>query len=205
MFVAAGCTSASPPDAEPSGTAGGNTQQVSDPVVPLECRPFGEIPLAERRSPYDSVTFSVGPQRTRICYSRPSVGGRTVFGGLVPWGQLWRTGADEPTTLHLPFNATIAGLSVPAGSYSIYTVPAEQGEWTVIINRSITQWGHPSSYTADVQAQELGRAQVKTERLDQLVERFTIRAEPVGQNGADILLEWERTRVRIPIRAAVTG
>lgn len=174
-------------------------QIATDPVVDLACHPSGNMPVEGRQSPYDSVTVNVAGQALRICYGRPSAQGREIFGGLVPYGTLWRTGANEPTILHLPFDAEIAGLRVPPGSYSLYTVPQESGEWELIINRSTSQWGHPSSYTDEIRAQELGRASIRTERMDQAVEQFTIRGEAAA-GGADILLEWARTRARIPVR-----
>ncbi|HEX6306839.1 MAG TPA: DUF2911 domain-containing protein [Longimicrobiales bacterium] len=183
---------------EPAPDLGGG-QIVTDPVVPLECTPSGNMPVEGRQSPYDSVTVRVGDQQLRLCYGRPYAQGRVIFGGLVPWDTLWRTGANEPTILHLPFTADIAGLRVPPGSYSLYTVPRQEGDWELIINRSTAQWGHPSSYTPEVQAQELGRAPIRTERMDQAMEQFTIRGESTSA-GADLVLEWERTRVRIPIR-----
>jgi hypothetical protein len=186
-----------PPTPDP---ADGGGQVVTQPVVPLECQPSAGMPLEGRASPYDSVTVTVGGEQAKVCYGRPRALGRQVFGALVPFGELWRTGANEPTILHLPFTAEIAGLTVQPGAYSIYTVPQDDAEWTLILNRSISQWGHPSSYTADVEAQELPRATIRTERLDQHVESFTIRSEPTGADRADILLEWERTRARIPIR-----
>lgn len=191
------CASNDVPVPEPEATGG---QVVTQPVVSLACTPSGNMPVAGRQSPYDSVTVNVGGQQLRVCYGRPSAGGREIFGGLVPWGQLWRTGANEPTIIHVPFDAEIAGMRVPPGSYSLYTIPQESGEWTLIVNRSTSQWGHPSSYTPEVEGQELGRATIRTERLDQAVEMFTIRGEPTAA-GADLLLEWERTRARIPVRA----
>ena len=200
-LFAAACANANPPasDTLPAD------QQVTELVVPLDCVPSTQMPVEGRASPYDSVRVTVGNRVAQICYGRPSAKGRVIVGGLVPYGELWRAGANEPTIIHLPFNAEIAGLSVPAGSYSLYTVPQQSGDWTLIINRSTSQWGHPSSYTADVQAQELGRAPIRTERLEQHVETFTIRSQAAGANQADILLEWERTRARIPIRLASTG
>lgn len=196
VVLALACARNDAPEPTPAGDGG---QLVTQPTVDLACVPSGNMPVEGRQSPYDSATVAVGDQQLRICYGRPSVRGRQIFGGLEQWGALWRTGANEPTIMHLPFEADIAGLRVPPGSYSIYTVPQESGEWELIINRSTSQWGHPSSYTDEVQSQELGRATVSTERLDQLVEQFTIRGEP-AQGGADILLEWERTRARIPVR-----
>jgi hypothetical protein len=194
VLVAAACAN-TPPAADGPGDQG---QIVTDPVVPLECQPSPRMPVQDRPSPYDSATVRVNGQQLRVCYGRPSARGRQIFGGLVPLDRLWRTGANEPTILHVPFTADIAGLQVPPGSYSLYTEPGVE-EWTVIINRSTSQWGHESSYTPEVREQELGRARVPVERLDQHVEQFTIRGENVA-DGAHIVLEWERTRVRIPIR-----
>ena len=191
------CARAAPPPEGPTPQG----QQVTQPVVPLACVPSTNMPVAGRASPYDSVDIRVGNRTARICYGRPYMKGRQIFGGLVPYDSLWRTGANEPTILHLPFNAEIAGLTVPAGSYSLYTLPKQSGDWTLIINRSTSQWGHPDSYTEAVRAQELGRAPIRTEPMNSPVEQFTIRSQPTATDRADILLEWERTRVRIPLRA----
>lgn len=165
----------------------------------IGCKP--QRPTENRASAYDSVAFNVGGQRAVICYGRPAARGRTMIGGeAVPFGKLWRTGANEPTTLHIPVPATIAGVAVTPGSYSIYTVPGEK-EWEVIVNRSTSQWGHESRYTDEVKAQEVGRGRVPSTALSEHVEVFTIRSTPAG-NGADLALEWEKTRVVIPIRPA---
>jgi hypothetical protein len=137
----------------------------------------------------------------KVCYGRPSARGRTMIGGeSVPYGKLWRTGANEPTMIHTAVPITIAGIAVPAGSYSLYTVPGAT-EWVVIVNRSITQWGEEHGYTKEVEAQEVGRAKVKPEPVDAPIEQFTIRSEPAGADGATVILEWEKTRVRIPLKA----
>ena len=154
------------------------------------------MPLADRTSPYDSVAVPLGDARGVVCYGRPSARGRTIFGELIPFGQLWRTGANEPTTIHLPVAATIAGIAVEPGSYSLYTVPAET-EWQVVVNRSTSQWGIEGQYPG-VEAQEIGRAAVPAERIDTPVETFTIASAPTA-NGAELILEWENTRVRVPV------
>ncbi|CAN5905411.1 hypothetical protein BH23GEM7_BH23GEM7_01360 [soil metagenome] len=165
----------------------------------LACTPSERMPVEGRTSPYDSTMVTVGGAQAKVCYGRPAARGRTMLGGeAVPYGQLWRTGANEPTIIHLPFAAEIAGVRVEPGSYSLYTMPGEQ-EWTVILNRSTSQWGHESQYTDQVRAQEVGRGTVRSERTDSPVETFTIRAEPGGQNQAHMILEWENTRVRIPV------
>jgi len=165
------------------------------------CQPMTEqMALEGRLSPYDSLRFQVGAAQALLCYGRPSSRGRTMIGGEnVPFGRLWRTGANEPTTLHLPFAAEVAGVAVEPGSYTIYTVPGET-EWEVIINASTTQWGHEGRYTPEVEAQEVGRGAVPAEATDEHVETLTFRAEP-ADGGADLILEWENSRVRIPVRA----
>lgn len=188
----------------------------ADRSAPLACRPSASPEeLSQRSSPYDSTQLAIGAGRAQVCYSRPSVKGRVVFGGIVPFDSLWRTGANEPTIIHLGSPAEIAGIAVPAGSYSLYTVPSLT-QWQVVVNRSTSQWGitldapnpdggmYRSAYTPEVAAQEVGRASVMADPID-FVEQFTIRAEPANGDASALLLEWERTRVRIPIRATPPG
>jgi Protein of unknown function (DUF2911) len=169
------------------------------------------VPLEGRRSPLDSLMFRVAGQEVKICYGRPSSRGRTMIGspgiegaasqmGVVPFGKIWRTGANEPTLLRTPVALVIAGVSVPAGTYSIYTVPGE-AVWEIVVNRSYSQWGQEGTYTDEVQAQEVGRGTVSSERSDGHVETFTIRAEDLAGGNVQLILEWERTRVPVPIRA----
>ena len=166
-----------------------------DPVCPSR-----NVPLAGRKSPLDSLTFTIARQPVKVCYGRPSSRGRTMLGGKdIPYGKLWRTGANEPTIFYAPIPLRVAGLNVPPGVYSLYTVPGPR-EWEIIVNRSISQWGKEDQYTAEVKAQELGRAKVKSEVLKTPVETFTIKAEPEGDNAASLLLEWEKSRVRIPVQ-----
>ena len=165
----------------------------------LACTPQRDT--QNRQSPYDSTGVTIGEREALVCYGRPSARGRTMIGGEnVPYGQLWRTGANEPTIIHLGFPATIAGVAVEPGSYSLYTVPGET-EWTVIVNRAIDQWGHESAYTAEVEAQEVGRGTVPAGETAQHVEQFTITSEPAGETAANLVVEWENTRVEIPIEA----
>jgi hypothetical protein len=123
-----------------------------------------------------------------------------IGGDLVPYGKLWRTGANEPTIIHLAGAAEIAGIAVEPGSYSLYTIPGAD-EWTVIVNRSITQWGHESTYRDEVAAQEVGRGVVAREELVDPVETFTIRSEASGADATRLVLEWETSRMGIPIVA----
>lgn len=193
VLVALGACAPEDPDA-------GMTEDrvVAEPARAVPgCEPSEEMPLEGRASPYDSATIVVGDGAAKICYGRPSLRGREMIGGeAVPYGELWRTGANEPTTVHINVPARIAGLEVEPGSYSLYTIPQAGLEWTLIVNRSISQWGHESRYTEEVAAQEVGRAQVPAEAMEERVEELTIRPA-ARQEGA--VLEWQNTRVRIPI------
>ena len=165
----------------------------------VSCKP--QRPTANRASIYDSTEIVINGKRALICYGRPAARGRTMIGGTaVPYGKLWRTGANEPTTLHIPFAAMIGGVQVAPGSYSIYTIPNEK-EWHVIVNRSTSQWGHEGRYTDEVKAQEVGHGKGTVTALKEPVEVFTIKSV-AARNGADLVLEWEKTRVTIPIRVA---
>ena len=157
-----------------------------------------DSPVTGRLSPLDSLSFRLDNHTVKICYGRPSARERTMIGGReVPYGKLWRTGANEPTMLHTTGPVSIAGIEVEPGSYSMYTVPGEL-EWTVIVNSSITQWGHIAEYSYRVRRQEVGKATVPRERTSRHVETMTFTADPV-ESEAVVFLEWERTRIAIPI------
>jgi len=152
-----------------------------------------------RESPLAAVRIRFTHGHGKLCYGRPSLLGRDVIGGAeVPWGRLWRTGANEPTTLHLDLPVKINELYLRPGSYSIYTVPGRE-RWTVIVNRSIGQWGLESEYTPAVEAHEVGRLTVVPAMLEHPVETLTIRAEPLGGDEFSLVLEWQTTRIRIPL------
>ena len=123
-----------------------------------------------------------------------------IGGQNVPYGKLWRTGANEPTVIFTPIALSVAGLAVPAGTYSLYTVPGDT-EWEIIVNRAISQWGVENAYTDKVKAEEVGRAKVKSEQRQDPLETFTIKPDPAVGDTKALVLEWEKTRVRIPITA----
>ena len=158
-----------------------------------------QVPAAGRKSPLDSLTFTVGGNQVKICYGRPSARGRTMIGGAdVPFDTLWRTGANEPTTVFSAVPLTVAGVKAPAGQWSLYTVPGKS-EWQVVVNSSTSQWGKEDEYTAEVRSHEVGRGKVPAEATAAPVEQFTIHTEPAGANGVNLVLEWEKTRVKIPV------
>ncbi|HSM52087.1 MAG TPA: DUF2911 domain-containing protein, partial [Thermoanaerobaculia bacterium] len=93
-----------------------------------------------RASPKATVMQQVGLTDVTIAYARPGVKGRTIWGDLVPYGQVWRTGANEATTITFSTDVKVAGTAVPAGTYGLFTLPGEK-EWTVILNKAAKQWG----------------------------------------------------------------
>ena len=149
-------------------------------------RPLGML------SPRDTARAEVAGAHIAVDYSRPSRRGRTVFGGIVPWDRVWRTGANTATTLITDADLVIGGTNVPAGRYSLYTIPGPAG-WTLIINRDADQSG--TEYNA---ARDLARVTMRVETLPQLVEQFTIAIEPRGNRGV-LQLEWETTRAWVEI------
>jgi hypothetical protein len=167
----------------------------------LACRTMNteRLPLNRRASPLDSISFMVGSAEVKLCYGRPSAKGRTMIGGgSVPFGKLWRTGANEPTMIHTSGPIVVGGVAVPAGSYSLYTIP-DPTEWHVILNRSISQWGHESTYTDEVKQQEVGHGAARSSAMATAVETLTFRTEAGSGGAVNLLLEWETTRVTIPV------
>jgi len=145
-------------------------------------------------SPPDSLRASVGGAAVSVRYSRPSTRGRVIFGNVVPWNQVWRTGANQATVLETSGDLTVAGTTLPAGKYSLWTIPSPGG-WKLIVNKNTGQWG--TDYDAQY---DLARLEMKVESLPQSVEQFTIAIEPKGKRGV-LKLEWEKTRASIPFSA----
>ena len=153
--------------------------------------------LAGRLSPLDSVEVRIGAQAIKVCYGRPSARGRTMVGGVEQFDQPWRLGANEATSIHLPFGAEIAGVRVEPGSYSIYVIPRTT-QWQIVVNRIAERWGVPIN--SGVRAEDVGAGMVRPEPLSEHVEQLTLRfARPAG-DATELIYEWEKTRVRIPIR-----
>lgn len=142
-------------------------------------------------SPADSVKATVAGATLVVRYSRPSTRGRVIFGNVVPWNQVWRTGANQATVLETGADLVVAGTPLPAGKYSLWTIPSSAG-WKLIVNKNTGQWG--TEYDAKY---DLARLDMRVEPLAQPVEQFTIAIEPSG-NGGVLKLEWERTRASIP-------
>ena len=145
-----------------------------------------------------SVSFADGKKIT-VDYSRPKINDpksgqpRKIFGGLVPYDKEWRTGANEATTFVTDTNVRVGDLSVPAGNYTLYTIPGES-TWTIIINKQTGQWG--TVYKED---QDLGRTKVPSGKTSSPVQQFTISFDPASGKSTNMNLEWENTKVVVPI------
>jgi len=147
-------------------------------------------------SPHAHFKQMVGLTEIEIDYSRPGVKGREVFGSLVPYGVVWRTGANAPTKLTVSEAVEIGGVQVPAGTYALYSIPNRM-EWTIILSQKTDLWG---AYGYD-EANDLVRFKVSPERLPNPVETFTIAVADLSDKGAKLRIEWDNTRVSIPIKA----
>lgn len=172
-------------------------------------------------SPAGTVSQVIGLTKVNISYSRPSAKGRVVFGDLVPYGQVWRTGANKCTTIEFEGPVKFAGTDVKPGRYSLFTIPSE-GTWTVILNRNTELWGaedrkeEEDVLQAKVPAISTGQkpqarptAALST-RSDAIkhdpasVETLTIGFDAVKDDKALMYLAWENTRVEVPIEADAT-
>jgi hypothetical protein len=134
--------------------------------------------------------FGLG--KVTVTYSRPNVKGRVIFGGINPYGQVWRTGANAATTITFSENVIMEGHTVPAGTYSLFTIP-EKDEWTVILNKTAKQWGAYSYKEAD----DFLRFKVKPEYLAEKRETFTIQFTNVTTKSMDLHIVWDHTAVAI--------
>src|SRR5277367_61699 len=133
--------------------------------------------------------FSDGKTIT-VNYSSPRAKGRKIFGDLVPYGEVWRTGANEATTFVTDANLNVGGKDVPAGNYTIFTVP-NADKWTLIINKKTGEWGIPYKYEAD----ELARADMKVSQTASAVENFTIAFD----QACSLTISWENTQASVKI------
>jgi hypothetical protein len=147
-----------------------------------------------RPSPAASASCDVGGGKTiKTDYSSPRVKGRKIYGGLVPYGEVWRTGANEATTFVTSADVAVGGKAIPAGSYTLFTVP-NADKWTLIVNKKTAEWGIPYKYESD----ELARVDMKVSKLPSPVENFTI-AYDKSSNGCTLRIDWENTRATVDI------
>ena len=145
-------------------------------------------------SPTSTLKQKVGLTDVTIEYSRPGVKGRTIFGDLIPYGEIWRTGANASTKLTVSDDVKIGGQEVPAGTYALYTIPNET-EWTIIIHKNTTHWG-VGGYD---KAEDLARLTVTPSKLANTVESLTIDFGTFTEAGAKMNLSWANTSVSFDI------
>jgi len=153
-----------------------------------------DVRAQERKilSPRDSVMLALDTNIISVNYGRPSMRGRTIMGGLVPWNTVWRTGANEATHLRTSFDMTMGGVPVTRGRYTLWSIPSSD-VWTIIVNKQTGQWG-----TRYDDKQDLARFSVRAEVLPSAVDTFTISIVSTGKTSGVISLRWEKTGVSIP-------
>jgi hypothetical protein len=143
-------------------------------------------------SPPAQASVTIGAATVTIDYARPSMRARKIMGGLVPFDKVWRTGANAATTLKTNAALEIGGVAVPAGTYTLYTLPGEKA-WKLIINKQTGQWG-----TQYDQARDHARVDLKVESIPQPIEQFTITLAGTGAAAGLLSMEWELTRISVP-------
>jgi len=159
-------------------------------TAPLQAQEFPEAD----KSPMDIAMFRA-PDKTpliRVIYSRPSKNDREIFGKLQPFGEVWRTGANESTEITLYKDMMIGDKTVKAGTYSLFTIPSEK-EWTVILNKDTDTWG-AFGYK---QERDIVRVTTPARKTDKTIESFSMAFKP-SDNGADLLMGWDNTYVEVP-------
>ncbi|MCR9153733.1 MAG: DUF2911 domain-containing protein [Croceimicrobium sp.] len=152
----------------------------------------------KKMSPEGNVSFKQEQYDISIFYNRPSVKGRTIFGELVPYGKVWRTGANEATTFTTKTDLEIDGQTLPAGTYSLWTIPGET-EWQFIWNSNIPGWGVNWEAEASREAEyDVLTTTVYKETTPNIIETFTISL--VQSEGVELQLAWENVLARVPMK-----
>lgn len=148
----------------------------------------------QRASPHETASWVIAGKKVSITYGRPYKKGRQIFGGLEPYGKVWRTGADEATTLTTEGDMMIGSLHVVAGTYSLFTIP-EQNKWTLVLNKTAKQWG---AFKYD-QAQDYGRTEMKLTKSPSVVEQLTIDIAKKGRDEGELKIMWDQTIASVSV------
>jgi hypothetical protein len=144
------------------------------------------------------ISQRVGLTDVVVDYSRPSTKGRKIFGELVPFGQVWRTGANNATVLTFSTEVIISGTKVPAGSYALFSIPGKSS-WTMILSKNTKQWG---AIEYDAKDDQL-RFEASPSKTSRMYDSFDISFNKLTDNGADLSIKWEQTRVDFSIQTDV--
>jgi hypothetical protein len=157
----------------------------------------------QRVSPHETITATIDGDELKLVYGRPytvkpgTSETRKIWGGLVPYGKVWRTGADEATLLTTATPIEIGGYSLAAGTYSLFTVPNEDGTAKLVINKRTGQWGVPYDEGKE-KDNELARVNLRKTDLDKAVDQFTMAIEPQSGGGGALNMSWEKTQYSVP-------
>jgi hypothetical protein len=151
-------------------------------------------------SPPQTIKQDFGLSSIELSYSRPGVKGRNIFGDLVPYGKVWRTGANSATTLTFGDDVIIGGTKIPAGKYGLLTIPGAE-EWTIIITKQLDVTS-PAAYKQD---QDVVRVTAHADELPFPIETFTILFGNVTNNSCDLQLVWDKSVVSFPIKTEIDG
>ena len=158
---------------------------------------YAQEVVKPRKSPLAIVTMKYEDTYVKVTYSQPHKRGRKIFGELVKYGEVWRTGANEAAEITLTGDLIIQTKTLKAGTYSLFTIPNES-EWTIIFNKQLGQWGAYNYH----EPSDILRITIPTQDTkDVIYESFTISFEQKNEI-ADMLLIWDKTKVAIPIRFA---
>jgi hypothetical protein len=151
-------------------------------------------------SPACTIKQRVGLTDIEVVYSRPGVKNREIFGGIVPYGQVWRTGANAATKITFSTPVKLNGMDIPAGTYALFTIPGAD-EWTIIINKNATQWG---AFQYDEKA-DVARFKATPTQLAEQIETFMIEFNNIRDESAVMNLVWDHTVVPVKIEIELTG
>ncbi|AFD09084.1 DUF2911 domain-containing protein [Solitalea canadensis] len=149
-------------------------------------------------SPTQTLKQDFALSTIELTYSRPSMKGRKIYGDLVPFGKLWRTGANAATKIKFGEDVKLNGVAVPAGEYVIYTIPTE-GDWEVVINKGLKNWG----IDGYKQEEDVARFKAKTRKLPFSVETLTMTIDNVKPTSADIDLMWDNVEMYFTVTADI--
>jgi len=155
-----------------------------------------QIPFPQP-SPMASFSQNFATSKIEVSYSRPSMKGRKIFGDVVPFGKLWRTGANGATTISFGEDVQINGAEVKAGKYGLLTIPGE-ANWTVIITKDLTV----TSADSYKQENDVTRFAIASNKLGAMIQTFTIEVSNISNNEADIEIKWENTLVKFKVSSS---
>ncbi|NAS29796.1 DUF2911 domain-containing protein [Flavobacteriaceae bacterium R38] len=156
------------------------------------------ISQTKKASPEDTVEYTQGDLELSVFYNRPYKKGRVIFGSLIPYGKVWRTGANEATTFKTNKDLIIDGQKLPAGKYSVFTIP-DENNWQVIFNSRMYSWGVKGPNQSSINRKyDALIANIDVTSTDTVVEQFTISFE--DNSGLALVLSWDQTKIVVPIQ-----